>query len=90
MQKLNTRQNEACFASSLTIPVSQVLLKAAEQFNSELLKWWGVKNTAYHTFFYLVGILSLQMKIQYSFQSYGIYTALSLEFLLLEPLEVFV
>lgn len=36
MQKLNTRQSEACFASSLTIPVSQVLLKAAEQFNSVL------------------------------------------------------
>lgn len=36
MQKLNTRQNEACFAigHSLTIPVSQVLLNAAEQFNS--------------------------------------------------------
>lgn len=36
MQKLNTRQNEACFASSLTIPVSQVLRSAAEQFNSVL------------------------------------------------------
>lgn len=35
-QKLNTRQNEVCFANSLTIPVSQVLLSAAEQFNSAL------------------------------------------------------
>lgn len=33
MQKLSTRENEACFASSLTIPASQVLLNAAEQFN---------------------------------------------------------